>query len=507
VAGGTETFRLERAGVNTEQLSISEAFIERVHRLDQAVRTIKIGVIDEEGVGSLVGWDGGELYGTWPVRTRNGNGFRLADAVLHLAWITPVVTGRASREAGWTEARRAADVARAAAGRLAAAAERLVRVHVAHMDALSQVDAEDAVEQLFWPDSLTRGWGRDYVVAEIRRFREVRALAAPMPPGVVAGIDEMSAVGLREDLKLATWPASGSGGGTGMTALAGFAAMWHLGLWPAKRRSQLEQEVCADPTTLTSWLGQVAAYCDEAAAWLADDVLVTIGEADVVDPVDLIEEFLNLPLWRQRLLLYEVWVLCATLDASERAGWLTDLRGLIQAAGVWVLPVGPAANPVATLRLDADPAVTLDVWREPSRVTNAGMLTPDVTVSTPGEYPRDLLVVEAKDRLGMSVRHRKPKGSGARSGNELKTALGVARRYAAGLHPRATWVCNHCDFREKADATVNHGDVWTRIHVAERFRPDGDLTAFTESVSAALAPPPDARPPTAAPEGASPPGH
>jgi hypothetical protein len=441
------------------------------------------------------------------VRERNGGGFRLADAVLHLAWITPVVTSRASRDAGWTEARRAADVARAAAGRLAAAAERLVRVHVAHMEALSGVGVEDAVEQLFSPASLTPGWSREHALAEVSRFREMRVLAAPLAPDVVEGIGERSAVGLREDLKLATWPASGSWDGTGMSALAGFAAMRHLGLWPAKRRSQLEEEVCADPATLTSWLGQVATYCDEASAWLAEDALITIGETDITDPVDLIEEFLNLPLWRQRHLLYEVWVLCATLDASERAGWVTDLRGLVRADGVWVLPVGPAADPVATLRLDVRPEVTLDVWREPSRATNAGALTPDVAVSTPGEYPRDLLVVEAKDRQRMPVRYGWPKGGAARSADELNTALGVARRYAAGLRPRATWVCNHCDFREKAEATVNHGDVWTRIHVAERFRPDGDLTAFTESVGAALAPPPDVLSPKEGREAASRPEH
>jgi len=72
-----------------------------------------------------------------------------------------------------------------------------------------------------------------------------------------------------------------------------------------------------------------------------------------------------------------------------------------------------------------------------------------------------------------------------------RTALGVAKRYAIGLRPLATWVCNHCDFRQPVDPDTNHGDSWTRIHIAAQFRPGNVPSSFTESVRIALMPPSD----------------
>ena len=167
------------------------------------------------------------------------------------------------------------------------------------------------------------------------------------------------------------------------------------------------------------------------------------------------------------------------------------MRGLTRTNGVWTLPVGPADNPVATLHHQADPAISLDIWREPNRITNAGTFTPDVTVSTPRPYARDLLVVEAKDRHYLAL-GRVPSGSGAvPAGSGSQTALEVAHRYAAGLHPIVTWVCNHCDFNQEIDAAANHGDAWTRIYAAAQFRPGQVPAIFAESVRSALARPPD----------------
>jgi hypothetical protein len=110
-----------------------------------------------------------------------------------------------------------------------------------------------------------------------------------------------------------------------------------------------------------------------------------------------------------------------------------------------------------------------------------------VTVSTPRPYEWDLLVVEAKDWLKMPSglrfwRDRSDEPPGKR------TALGVGQRYAAGLRPRAVWVCNHCDFRHTTNVDDNHGTLWTQIHLADQFRPGNVPGAFTESVRAALAP-------------------
>jgi hypothetical protein len=171
--------------------------------------------------------------------------------------------------------------------------------------------------------------------------------------------------------------------------------------------------------------------------------------------------------------------------ACEQAEWTVELDGLSREHGEWVLSVGRSQSPVATLRHADDPAMTLNAWREPARKIGDAELTPDVTVSTPSPYGRDLLVVEAKDRVKMpSGLGSHPDKTGARS------ALGVAERYARGLQPRAVWVRNHCDFRQPASAEVNHGNAWTQVHVADKFRPDQVPGAFNESVRAALAPPP-----------------
>ena len=161
--GTSETFRLERGGVDEEQLTISPAFIEKVRHLSRFLRTIEIGRIDEDAVGSLIGWDGGESYGHWPVVDRNG-GFRLTDAVLHLAWITPAVDQRASQDTAWARIRPAVDAARISADRMVAAAERLVRAHVAYLDMLLDADAETAEGLLFSnePDQ----WRQDEVANE-----------------------------------------------------------------------------------------------------------------------------------------------------------------------------------------------------------------------------------------------------------------------------------------------------------------------------------------------------
>lgn len=96
-----ETIRLQRVGVDEEKLTISQAFIERVQSLERRLRRVKVGRIDESAVSAFVGWDGGELYGSWPPRSddRFALGFRLADAVLNLAWIGPVVRDRATSDA------------------------------------------------------------------------------------------------------------------------------------------------------------------------------------------------------------------------------------------------------------------------------------------------------------------------------------------------------------------------------------------------------------------------
>jgi hypothetical protein len=245
-------------------------------------------------------------------------------------------------------------------------------------------------------------------IAELERFRAGRVLAINVWSGNVTGIGADSLVGLNAHLEPVVLPATRYREHTGISTLALFIAMYRLAFWPTSGRPPIAQEY-GSLAEAAEWLEEVRAACDEAAAWMADDVLTVTSSVQATELLERIEELLNLPLWRQRSLLYEVWALCATLEACEQAGWTAELRGLAETNGTWVLSVGPARDPVATLHNVFHDDISLDVWREPSRATATGQYTPDVTVSTPPPFARDLLIVEAKDRTKMQAGHHRAK--------------------------------------------------------------------------------------------------
>lgn len=485
-SGSSETFRLERNGVDETQLTISPAFLEQVHHIMERIHRVPVGKIDEYALLLFTNWDNGESYGHWPI-TSHETEDRLVNATLDLSWIGPFIRGREATDPVWTDAASRWAEAQRAAERLVSAAEVLVVSHISHLNALVDVETGTAAQEVFAENERDRRGGAR--LDEVERFRAERSFGTTALPGFVHGIQEQSGVGLLDDLEPVVIPVSDFWPSTGIGGLAAFVAMWRLGLWAERPQQRPENmDRLRDPIITAEWLSRVASACSEATAWLENEVLDVTSAVDVSEQIDALEEFLNLPLWRQRNLLYEVWVLCSTLDACEVAGWTVELSGLTATAGAWVLSVGPTATPTARLRLPAEEGVSLDVWREPARETSVGKLTPDVTVSTVGLYPRDLLVVEGKDRVKMSVGRGAVVGPAGRSESSQRTALGVAQKYASGLHPNATWICNHCDFRQGVDPTINHGDAWTKIHLADQFRPGLVPRAFTESVRAALEP-------------------
>jgi hypothetical protein len=484
-SGTSATFRFKRGLVDEDQLQISPKFIERLRRLRELLRTVDIGKIDAAAIQSLLTWDDGEFYGRWPLKDYS-NDNRLPDAVLHLNWIPQIVERRMSQDAAWAGLTPAIDAARDSAERLVAAGEQLVRSHIAHLDELSDAEPTAAAGLVFMNQS-PYGFER-----ELERFRADRTLAARVRSTYFATLAQDSAIGLRADPELApiVLTTNNYSEGTSMSALASFIAMWRLKMWAQRSREQIEAQILRSPAVLADWLAWLKTSCDEAVAWVGrKDVFDVTRSVDVNEMRELIEEFLNLPLWKKRDLLYEVWTLCATLGASEQAGWRTELCGLTETDGVWVLQIKPTQDPVAALRYGADSAISLDVWREPKRISRSGVeLTPDVTVSTPSPYPRDLLIIEAKDKQKMQLGVPQSQ-SDAGSTSHMKHALGVAERYASGLSPRATWVCNHCAFRQKVSVTTNYGNRWSGVHIAAEFRPGNVPAAFMESVRAALAPP------------------
>lgn len=495
--GTSEAFRLRRAGVDEDQLTISPAFLEQVRRLTRRLTTIEVGRIDVLAVGSFVGWDGGELYGRWPPDAANGD--RLADHILSLGWIASAVAGHATSSAVRAAATEAVDAATRAAERVVSAAEWLVRAHLARLDASSDQGGggDDGVRTAdVFTDETRNGsadWQEHQLAVEVRRYRNSGMLAAPAASEYVNGIDEPTYLGLDRQLEPVRVPAPDwTGSGTGMGLLAGFIAQWRGGHWSVRSREQLEPVLFSDLRQLTDWLAVLTSQCDAAAKWLATEVFHPTASVDVTALLESVEEFLNLPLWRQRHLLYEVWVLCTTLDACEQAGWQVRLAGTAGGDGVWELSVGATDEPVGQLTRQLPSPSHLDVWHEPRRTTPAGVLTPDVTVTTPIPHARELVVVEAKDRQRMPVRPRRrgERNIGAQ-GKDQRHALSVAERYAVALRPAVTWVVNHCDYRYAIDPLDEHGTVWARVRLAARFRPGNVPAAFTDTIRAAVTPPDD----------------
>jgi hypothetical protein len=488
-SGTSEAFRLQRDEFSADMITLSPAFLEELHSLQRQLQSIRVGRLQEDLIAKLVMCDGGELYGRWPLGDPDGR--RLLDEVLHLAWLPRVATPRV----GAVDAvRTALEQARAAAEALVAAAAQLVGAHMAHLDQVSGMPAVNAAPLLFSnPLDDQRRLDRllNRLEAELAHFSEERLLGVIAGPGTVAGLDHTALVALDPDTEPVVLATDTFWGGTGVSALAGFVALWRRGLYATRTRKQLERShVLDDAGVLASWLDELRASCEDATRWLTDEAFGETGRADSSVVVETVTQFLNLPLWRHRDLLYEVWVLCVTLDAAEAACWVSELSGLTETNDVWVLSLRPTSSPVARLSHADDPAVTLNVWREPSRAMTQGVLTPDVSVSTPGPSPLDLLVVEAKDRVrmisGVTEKSVRRPGTFKRG-----SALGVAQKYVVGLRPRVTWVCNHSDFDTESDPATNHGDVWSRIHLAARFRPKNVPPEFTSSVRVALAPPGD----------------
>jgi hypothetical protein len=463
--GTAEKIRFQRDGINEQQLTISPAFIERWRELQEATRRTETGWIDESAIESFLGWDG-DFYGRWPVD--RDDGIRLA------AWA--LALNRTARVSGPDES---------AALALIAAAERLVRAHITRLETLARTGTDPVTA----PGPDRNGYGFGTVRAALAGFTETGLVGMTIYPDSVTGVTERSIIGFdaRFQPVLVTTADDNNRPYTPMGTLAAFAAMGRNRLQPAGFRHIVpDRDLPANPEERDSWLRRYRTSCEEAARWLTQDAFRSTGYIDETQLIEIFREFLNLPLWRHRELLYEIWVLCATLDAAEQAGWITRLNGLSRHNDEWVLSVGRSQTPIAKLANAADPGATLEVWREPARQAGPRDLTPDVTVSTPAPYQRDLLVVEAKDRVKMPSGLRfRVGGSGDPPGG--RTALGVAQRYATGLHPRAVWVCNHCDFRQSTSADDNHGTAWTHIHVADQFRPGNVPSAFAESVRAALA--------------------
>lgn len=495
--GNCEAFRLRAGGVDLG-VELSPAFFERVTSLVRTLTTIEIGAIDEEKVSRFLAVDG-DFYGSWPPDRQNRREARnLARELSHLPWLRTAL-GERRDLARQRPLHDMVEACCSAADTFVGSALRLVQAHVRMLedddptgrgDVGEKGDAEvggsdSRAQRLVAERALLREHGllRGGLRARAMGLRgtdedwtHVRVERLFAPPHTLGGAPGCVVVIPREVLP--------DSHGTTVGALACLCGLWKAGVKRVPDGGTHLSKLAAEGTaeTITAWLEGLGQSLRAASEWLTQDVWTPTGAEEREEIAEVLEDYLRLPLWRQRWLLYEVWLIVVTMAAAERAGWHADLelsRSTDGAVGVWTLPKGAAAKPCATMSLH-DTGARVHVWYQGRWRRSGTDMMPDVALTTTESPPRDLIVVEGKDRYRMPLR-------GLRGG-----ALDVGRRYSDASAAVVTWIVNYCSFAGLdgvvAQAQENHGSDWRALFLAPEMRPGRVRGEFIATIGAALQP-------------------
>ena len=165
-------------------------------------------------------------------------------------------------------------------------------------------------------------------------------------------------------------------------------------------------------------------------------------------------EFLNLPFWKDRWFLYELWTLCYVLNIAKDEWPIKLLQFETLPGGLlkWNLPAANSKHPVANIGVNGE----IECWTQRKTFhpeTKKG-LEPDLRLSksTPGHH--DLIIVENKDR-------RKP-GKGK--------MLEILDRYVTGSNAKLICLINYDKFTRP---THNLNQIFQdrEIQVYSDFKP------------------------------------
>jgi hypothetical protein len=252
----------------------------------------------------------------------------------------------------------------------------------------------------------------------------------------------------------------------------GWAVAVHLWRTPELVRTsedlgnELSLDVAFRPGAFAAALERAAtAFCARL-----DDVAPIVGSAPRQATLEQLIEFTELPFWKHRWFLYELWTLIRVLRVASTVGTVT-LEGVAQVQpGVmeWVLPGGMARSPVARV---TSAQRSVSVWtqlKSQHPATNAG-LEPDLRIRTDGLPERDLFLIENKDRLSI--------GAGA--------IAEVVQRYVTGTKASHSWFINYEMFPLTATG-LEAAYPGRGVRVVSHFRPDHIPSDFEPALAGVL---------------------
>jgi len=161
----------------------------------------------------------------------------------------------------------------------------------------------------------------------------------------------------------------------------------------------LPEEMVSPPDAFVEGLTHAAlAFRDQL-----DAVAPIVAKGRQKATLERLIEFTELPFWKHRWFLYELWTLVRVLRVGATAGDV-KLEGLTEARpGVieWVLPGGSARSPVARVIKQKR---SVSIWTQlKSQHPNTGAgLEPDLRIRADRALESDLFLIENKDRLALA---------------------------------------------------------------------------------------------------------
>jgi hypothetical protein len=485
-SGNSETFRLRVADVDIP-FQLSPAFFERVRKLIKTLTTIEVGNIDADKLSRFLGVDG-DFYGSWPLKSDTAT--NVARQLTYLPWLVQHRGSFTDRRGMLNDQ---LDSCAAAATSFVTNALRLVRAYVT---LLREEEIESKENNEPETDSESNdSRGERWIFNDRLSLKDRGILRGGLRPRTMGlrptenngfihvviedlfsasdtmGVAPNCIVALNSDIYPDFY-------GSPVGALACLCGLWKAGIQREPSDSELSKLI-GHPDGLTAWIASLETALRGASEWLANEIWTPAGTLDRMDVVEVFDDYLQLPLWRYRWLIYEIWLIALSLEAINRAGWhsrltLTNGNG---SAKTWMLPKAQASAPCATINIPGQPGADLHLWYQ-GRWKRAGVdMMPDVALTTTITPIRDIIVVEGKDRYRMPIKSLR------------KGALEVGQKYSQASGAAFTWIVNCSPFAttKGVGSTMNHGDAWHGLFLAE-VRPGQVPQEFLDSFVVALQP-------------------